>query len=227
MDQNQSPSATASVNEEPSNPSFEVREEAVQTQTARTSRILYRSLLLMLFGTEALILMWLLPHDKVTLHRHRSLLPLRSSSASSASQDPYLEAMKNAPKIGTPFLPTGIGKIVRQVAPKHVRYTLLGYVGNCASCLNVNLKSWQEEAKARGVGFVLFTTAPSFIAQTFVKQQGLKVPIVCDIKGDLVKQLKALWPGRCFLIGAGMWRGSIVLLGRSTTPLETPHSKPF
>lgn len=118
--------STASIsNEKPSS----LDGEAVREHLKAVGRTWGRSFLMSLLVTEALVFLWLLPHDPATLSRLRSLLPNPSPSATSSSRNPFTANMKFDPRLGTALLPKGVGKLVRQVAPRNVPYTLLGYVG--------------------------------------------------------------------------------------------------
>lgn len=131
-------------------------------------------------------------------------------------------ALKSDPNVGTTFSPSWRASLRRAAAPA-VPASLLLYVGDCASCIDVDFAAYKREADRRGIGLVFLTRATPANAAQFAPAVRLSVGCVSDPKGALCDQLNCAWMARCYLVSRD---GQLLWLQKTPTARYSPFSDP-
>ena len=172
-------------------------EQAVVDYRRLRIRIMVIALLI-----EVALLLWFAQKD---LMIERGIMRFLKTSNTSNTPPNYSAELKNDPKIGAFYPEIGVDRNTRKLRGKKQVGFLVAYVGNCASCLHANLREWEAESKTNGVSMILLTTATHRGAMEFENNLALKLPVISDTKGSLVKKINAIWPGRAYLFSR-KWR---------------------
>lgn len=117
----------------------------------------------------------------------------------------YVHQLRRDPPLGLQLPDYGSAAEIQKIVPSSSHGYLIVWIGDCTSCLQYDLKSWQLEARHRGISLALLTTASRTQAEAFRQERGLSAPAVVDSKRRLSTILNALWPGRTYLFSTG-WR---------------------
>jgi hypothetical protein len=189
-------------------------EEEVQQQTAQgkevihpevainpwfRSRKLRRGILWFILALELLIFIWLLPHDLLAYKNIQFLTHPRQSLVTA----PDLAAkMKQDPGLGWKL---SISTRNKQSIGENKKGYLLVFVGDCASCLHADLKTWGAEAKRKQMSMVLLTSATRSKASEFERSLDISAPIISETNGNTIKRINAFWAGRAYLFSP-RWR---------------------
>lgn len=184
-------------------------------------RRLRKPLLLSVFLAEAIALLWLLPTDPLLARQtYLFLHPARSKVVSPDD----LSRLKKDPRLHSDLPKDGAGERVRQKTPHSNVGYLLVPVGECASCISVDLRAWQRAASERGLSMVVVSSAPAERTAEFLHDMKLAVPVVFDPSGKLTRQLNVVWTARPYLFSPD-WR--LIWLPRTYrvqyNPLEEPE----
>lgn len=75
-------------------------------------------------------------------------------------------------------------------------------VGDCASCLHVDLPALERKTRLSGIDMVLITTATEARANEFVRKSKLHTRILSDPRNRLGASLNAVWLGRAYLFSS-------------------------
>ncbi len=189
-----------------------------KTSLAVVRRYIRPGNLMVVVGLQIIVLAWIISRDPMTSYRLHTAL---------CSDGPQTTSQKSFNFDADP----GVGADMRAISVegqrlgKLVSHSKVGYllisVGDCASCMGMDLKAVQRQAAAHGINTVLFTTAPPRNAQKFVHDGKLSIPIYSDESEKLSKGLNALWAGRCYLFSTN-WR--LVWLQKQRTLGYSPIS---
>lgn len=161
------------------------------------------TLLLSVILVQVLILLWLVPKDPLLMVRIQSILHPSASSVPRPNVDAGM--LRHDPAIGMQMPMDGAGRSIRSIAPKSKTGYLVVSVGDCASCIAADIKSWQAEASRNDLTTILIASAPPGQAQQFRHTLGVKAPIISDLDGHLTHTLNVVWPGRAYLFSP-QWR---------------------
>lgn len=117
----------------------------------------------------------------------------------------YVHQLKRDPPLGLKLPDHGSAPGIWKTLPSSPRGYLLVWGGDCTSCLQADLKSWQLEARRYGISMALFTSASRRDADTLLRREGISAPVLFDSQRRLAVVLNALWPGRTYLFSPH-WR---------------------
>lgn len=166
-------------------------------QEKRSTR---RQVMVFLVFVQILVFVWLIPKDPVLAWRFNYMLhPVPVQPV----QD-YSVALRKDPGIGSFPLVTGEKTPLSAVQESRSGYLVVP-VGDCAGCIAVDLRQWQQDANSHKLSMFLLTSASQKQADHFKQHRGLSVPIIADPKGTLIAPLNVIWPGRAYLFSP-KWR---------------------
>ena len=192
--------------------------QVANTQVA-ARRVGLAPLLLMVVLCQCALLIWLVRQNPLALYRIDSFLHPQPATAPRPKPDKRLMAQDPALEA---YLPSqGVGGSVRTSVSGDARGYLLVPVGDCAGCLNSNLRLWQSEAAKRGVKLVLLTSGDQDAINRFRANLGPQIPIVPDQQGTLTRSLNVIWPGRAYLYSR-KWR--LIWIQRDDAARTDPFS---
>jgi hypothetical protein len=100
--------------------------------------------------------------------------------------------------IGTDFPVTGLAAQVKKAAGKLNQGCLVVGLGDCAACIQFDLRDWEEEARKRGIPLVAFTLSDVKDIRSFEAQAHTHVSMVTDTGNALHKALNCYWAGRAY-----------------------------
>jgi hypothetical protein len=128
--------------------------------------------------------------------------------------DRYVKFRVKDPPLYAEMPDNPVGANVRKSAVPSQGGYLVVYVGDCASCLALNVKKLEQKAAELHVSMVLLTATSSKNAEIFRHQSHCVSPAIPDPQGLLLGPVNAAWPGRCYLF-SNQWK----LLWLSQEPL--------
>ncbi|HLI48964.1 MAG TPA: hypothetical protein VKV18_09780 [Chthonomonas sp.] len=196
--------------------------ENLTPHTAGERRGVLRQILLCLLLLEIAILLFILRREGTFTSLFTRWIAAHTSIGQALPLSDYKAVMKNDPALGFLLPNTPIGNCIRKL---HVvkRPYLLVFVGDCASCLSINLADWQHAAIRYSTPLLVLTTASPKEAKAFLKQQGVHLPIVSDPKGQLVQALNAVWRRRAYLFSS---QNRLLWLGKDAPFPTNPFTQP-
>ncbi|HET6384509.1 MAG TPA: hypothetical protein VFJ58_14030 [Armatimonadota bacterium] len=103
------------------------------------------------------------------------------------------------PKPGTLLPMGGTGAAIRQAAPSGGDAYLLVFIGNCASCVGVDLNDWNTTAREHHLTMIMFTTAGKQEAAEYHRSLGVPAPLISDPRGEISRRLHAAFKPRAYL----------------------------
>lgn len=186
-DTTMSPSQTSSVTPPPVNAS---------PITSVQKRKSFVPFLLLILLSQVVLLLWFAKRDPVASAWLQSHLAIAKESPSIAPVRPF-DASLDPPLQSV--LPTGSGlPDLHKSSLPDAHGHLVVYVGDCATCANVDLPQWEKEAKARHLSLLLLTSGDAKSAETFRKSLSLKTPVFSDPRRQLLRRLNAVWSVRTY-----------------------------
>lgn len=153
---------------------------------------------LALLATEIAALKFVIIRDPVTLY---NILSVIGAPKVATTPSINLEFSKD-PAHGSLLDNIGIGQVIRSSFGRVEHGILLVPVGDCASCLKADLRTWQLHVAKLHVAFGIITTASPEVSKTFMKRLRILALVINDTNGQFVKDWNVLWNGISYYFGS-------------------------
>ncbi len=181
--------------------------------TPTPSHKIRRKILIAVLLAECLLTVLLLPSDFVISKRWAIFVHAGGSNNPPPPQT-WSHALSDPP-LGSAFPQLGNSERPVMGDPGECRGFLVVPVGNCSSCLKVDLQAWSKSSSEIGLKLVLVSTGIDEQVRVFQREHKIDSPIVRDPRGEITKKLNAFWTGRPYLFGRN---GKLAWI--SMTPLD-------
>lgn len=161
--------------------------------TSRNTRlnVLSACLIILTIATVAL-----LPTDLLYASKWHEMLG--SLYKPPVTQFKYDAQAKDDIAMGTDFPVGDAGAQVKRAVGKLKHGCIVVGLGDCAACIQFDLRDWEAEARKKGVPLVAFTLSDVKDIRSFETQAHTLVPMITDTGNALHKALNCYWAGRAY-----------------------------